>query len=84
MSCYWGCFSPSLPVEELHTAPQGVAGLLQAAGGNDVLQVFHHALIMLRLPLGLHHGYLLHLTLTNAQGGRDASKDTHGYSFFSP
>lgn len=75
--------SPLL-VEELHAAAHGVDGLLQAAGANDVLQVFQHALFMLRLPLGLHHGYLLHLTLTNAQGGRDASKDTHGYSSFLP
>lgn len=61
----------SLLIEQLDAAGQGQDGLLEAAGADDVLQVLQHALVMLRLTFGLHHGYLLHLTLNTVQITRE-------------
>jgi len=65
---------PSLLVEELDAAGQGQDGLLQAVRADDVLQVLQHAVVVLRLALGLHHGYLLHLTLRAGGGGDNTQK----------
>lgn len=53
----------SLLVQQLDASGQRVDGLLEAAGANNVLQILQHALVVLRLTLGLHHGDLLHLAL---------------------
>lgn len=53
----------SLLVQQLDASGQSVDGLLEAAGADNVLQILQHALVVLRLTLGLHHGNLLHLTL---------------------
>lgn len=57
----------SLLVQELDAPGQCVDGLLEAAGANNVLQILQHALIVLRLTLGFHHGDLLHLALDTGQ-----------------
>ena len=66
MVCECHLLSPLL-IEQLDAVGQGQDGLLEAAGPDDVLQVLQHALVMLRLTFGLHHGYLLHLTLNTVQ-----------------
>lgn len=66
--------SPLL-IQELDAAGQRLDGLLKATGADDVLQVLQHALVVLRLTFGLHHGDLLHLALESAHGGtRDTDK----------
>lgn len=57
----------SLLVQELDAPGQCVDGLLEAAGANNVLQILQHALVVLRLTLGFHHGDLLHLALDTGQ-----------------
>lgn len=53
----------SLLVQQLDASGQRVDGLLEAAGADNVLQILQHALVVLRLTPGLHHGDLLHLAL---------------------
>lgn len=68
MSCVMLChLLSSLLVQELDAPGQCVDGLLEAAGANNVLQILQHALIVLRLTLGFHHGDLLHLALDTGQ-----------------
>lgn len=47
----------------------GAAGGAALVGADDVLQVLQQPRVVLRLPLGLHHGDLLHLALRQARGG---------------
>lgn len=54
---------PPALVQELHSAAQGLDGLLEPCRSNQILQIFQHPFIVLRLPFGLHHGNLLHLPL---------------------
>lgn len=70
--------SPLL-IEELDAAGQGLDGLFEAAGPDNVLQVLQHALIMLCLTFRLHHGNLFHLTLCTIQN--NTWTKTHMQSF---
>ena len=55
-------------VEVLHTLSQGLDGLFEAIAADDVLQEFQHSVFVLWLRFGLHHGNLLHLTLSDKAG----------------
>lgn len=68
--------SPLL-IEQFNAAGQGLDGLLEAAGANNVLHVLQHALIMLCLTFRFHHGNLLHLTLGTGQNNTDMHAIIH-------
>lgn len=68
LGCARAHLLPPALIEQLHPAAQGLDGLLEPSGADQILQVFQHPLIVLRLPLGLHHGNLLHLPLGKQNG----------------
>lgn len=61
--CFLSHLLPSLLIQKLPSSAQHVDGLFESAGANDVLQVFQHAFVMLRLAFGLHHCNLFHFSL---------------------
>lgn len=67
--CVCHLLAPLL-IEELDAARHVEDRLLEAAAADDVLQVLQHALVMLRVTFGLHHGNLLHLALSTARATR--------------